>query len=135
MGHLTGKRKVHTFVILLLSLRHLPHYKNSTVMDGGKRIHARANLNGCCLLLTPHSTYSYCRFQSHSSFSDSSAQSRGDDHGCGRVRRHGHGELKSLAIDLPAGGDLAIERLMGRGGEGQPSSWLWLEHGMSISRR
>src|SRR5579872_3711857 len=104
-------------------------------MDGGKCIRAGANLNGCCLLLTPHTTYSHGRLQSHSSFSDLFAQSRGDDHGCSRVGRNGHSELKSLAIDLPAGSDLAIERLIGRGGEGQTSSGLWLEYGMSITRR
>src|SRR5579875_969112 len=43
-------------------------------------------------------------------------------------------EMKSLAIDLPADGNFAVERLIGGGGEGQPSSWLWLKHDMSISR-
>src|SRR5689334_19707680 len=99
-------------------------------MGGGKCIQAGSNLNGCCLLLTLHSTYSHSRRKRHSSFSDSISQSRGNDHGCSRIRRDAHGEVKSIAIDLPAGGDLAIERLIGRGGEGQPSSWLWLEHNM-----
>src|SRR5689334_2353871 len=101
--------------------------RNSTISGDGKCIHARTNLNGCYLLFTPHSTYSYDRLQCHSSFRDLSSQSCGDDYGCGRVCRDGHSKLKLLAIDLPSGGNLAIERLIGSGGEGQSSSWLRLE--------
>src|SRR5579871_321057 len=119
----------------LLLKKHLPNHRHSTVLGGGKRIHARANLNGCRLLLMPHAMYSHRRFQSPFSFNDSSAQSRGDDYGCSRVRRDSHSEMKSLAIDLPVGGDLSVERLIGRGGEGQPSSGLWLEDDMPIPRR
>src|SRR5689334_8902190 len=103
--------------------------------DGSKRIYARANLNECCLLLIPYSTHSGGKLQIHATFRDLSAQSRRNDHGCGRIRRDSHAELKALTINLPASSNFAIERLIGRGGEGQPTSWLWLEDGLSIPRR
>src|SRR5579885_327697 len=109
-------------------------YLNSEMMAGAKYIHTGANLDGRCLLLTLHSTYSRSRLQSHTSFGDLSAQACGDDDGRGRGRRDGDSEMKSLSINLPASGDLAVERLIRGRGEGQPSPRLWPEHDMLIPR-
>src|SRR5579883_2878179 len=107
---------------------------DSEMMAGGKPVPPGAYLDRCCFLLTLHSTYSRSRLQSHASFGDLFAQARGDDDGRGRVRRDGDSEMKSLSIDLPARGNLAVERLIRGRGEGQPSSRLWPEHDMPISR-
>jgi hypothetical protein len=123
-----GSRRNH------LARRTFPH-RRSFMRESSKRILARANLNECCLLLTSHSTYSHGRRKCHSSFRDFSAQLHRDDYGCGRVRRDCHTKLKALTINLPARSNFAIERLIGRGGEGQLSCWLWLENSLSIPRR